>query len=120
MDEKYISFAELPKQSQEHLLSALGLPDDERQIIWLKYTWEYSYAEIAAEMEIGEKSVGKALSKAKRHAVKVARALYPLADEKSKLIIDTLGWRDIPWPVESNRYKVNRGELQCPDATGTD
>lgn len=111
MHDAYMSFAELPKQSQEHLLGTLGLPEDESRIIWLKYVLEYSYSEIAAEMHIGEKSVGKALKKAKQHSIKVARMLYPLADDKSKALIDALGWREIPWPIEVNRRKANRGEL---------
>lgn len=110
-DRTYISFGELPKNSQEHLLRALGLSDDERQVIWLRYTCEYTYAEIAAQMGMSEKSVGKALNRAKRHAVDVSRRLYSLADGKSKLLIDELGWRELPWPVERNRIRHNRGEL---------
>lgn len=104
----FISFGELPKNSQEHLLSALGLADDERQLIWLRYTCEYTYAEIAAQMGMSEKSVGKALMRAKRHAVDVSRRLYSLADGKSRLLIDELGWRELPWPVERSRAKHNR------------
>lgn len=111
MSEKYLSFAELPKRNQEYLLDALGLPDCERQVLWLKYVREYSYAEIAADMHIGEKSVGKALKKAKMHSVKIARALYPLADERVKLLVDKLGWLELPWPIERSRNKANRDEL---------
>lgn len=110
-DRKYLSFGDLPKSSQEHLISALGLSESESRIIWLKYTREYTYPEIAAEMAMSEGSVSSALSKAKKHAVVIARRLYPLADEKSKLLIDELGWRELPWPVETNRIKHNRGEL---------
>ena len=107
----YLSFGDLPKNSQEHLIGALGLCESESRIIWLKFTREYTYPEIAAEMAISERSVSNALGKAKRHAYEIARRLYPLADEKSKLLIDELGWRDLPWPVETSRIKHNRGEL---------
>lgn len=110
-DRTYISFGDLPKNSQEHLLAALGLTDDERQLIWLRYTREYTYAEIAAQMGMSEKSVGKALIRAKRHAVDVSKRLYSLADPKSQLLIDELGWRELPWPIERSRSKHNRGEL---------
>ncbi len=108
MKERYISFAELPKQTQEYVLTVLGLPDSEHRIIWLKYVREYSYAEIAAEMHLGEKSVGKALGRAKQHSIKVARMLYPLADDRSKVLFSKLGWVDLPWPIERSRREANR------------
>lgn len=111
MHDRFISFAELPKPSQEHLLGALGLANDERQVLWLRYTREYSHAEIAAEMGISPRSVSRKLANAKKHAIKVSRGLYDLADDKSKALIDALGWRELPWPVEESRRKANRGEL---------
>lgn len=118
MDDPYMSFERLPKGSQEHLLSTLGSPDDERQLLRLRYVMEYSRREIAAQMGISHKSVGRAVYRAKEHAVEIARRLYPLADEKSRMLIDVLGWREIPWPVETNRRKVNRGELPVEGSSG--
>lgn len=110
MKDKYLSFGDLPKRSQEHLLEVLGLPETETEAIRLRYVCEYSYAEIAAQMSISEKSVGSTLNRAKRHAVKIAKRLYPLADDKAKMLIDELGWRELPWPVEASRRRANRGE----------
>lgn len=111
-----MSFADLPKQSQEHLLGALGLTNDERQVLWLRYTREYSHAEIAAEMGISRRSVSRKLADAKKHAIKVSRALFGLADDKSKMLIEALGWLVLPWPVEESRRKVNRGELDLSES----
>lgn len=112
MQDRYVSFSQLPKNSQEHLLAVMGLANDERQIIWLRYTREYSHAEIAAEMGVSERSVSRKLAQAKKHAWQIAGRFYPLADEKSKMLIDALGWRELDWPVEANRRRANERERE--------
>lgn len=105
----HMAFKQLPRTEREYLLEVFALPEREHRIMHLKYIREYSYSEIAAELCISEKSVGKALNRAKRHMVDIAVNLHPIADERTRMLIDVLGWLDIDFPTERNRKALRRG-----------
>lgn len=100
-----LKFADLPKREQAYLIECFGLSSRESKLLTLKYVEELDYTRIAAEMNISESSVGRSLDRARNHAVDVAKHLYPIADERLRHLIDALGWRELEWPVISNRRR---------------
>jgi len=100
-----LGFDKLPKREQLYLLESFGMSERETRLLILKYVEEFDYARIAAEMNLSPSSVGRTLSRARKHAVDIAKHLYPIADDRLKTLIDTLGWLDLENPVISNRRK---------------
>lgn len=99
----YVSFDELPKQVKARLIREFGLSETESELLSLRYVEELSYAQIAARMCVSQSSVGTMLTRARRHVVRLARRLYPFADEWVRGYIDLLGWRVLEWPVIGSR-----------------
>ena len=87
-----ITFDELPRHEKVYILCRLGLPKREEDLLWLKYIEQRSYAEIAAELNLSEKSIGPLLTKTRKHAITIATECYDLADDRCKAIIKKVDW----------------------------
>ena len=103
-----ISFDRLSKATQERLIKAFRLPENEERVLMLRYVFGFSYTRIAAEMNVSQKSVGPMLTRTRAHVIEIARECYELADEDTRKAIDMLGWREIEWPIIYNRNKLKR------------
>ena len=101
----YVSFDELPPQRQASLLSSLALRPEERRLLLLRYVNGLDYSSIAAEMRLAKSSVGPLLTRARRHAVELARKTYHIAGDETRVMVDLLGWREVDWPVIYNRRR---------------
>ena len=101
----YVSFDELPPSRQRHVLDALALKPDERTALMLRYVEELPYSAIATRMHLSETSVGPLLTRARRHAVELARKTYHIANDETRVMVDLLGWREVDWPVIYNRRR---------------
>lgn len=99
----HINFDELPRSEQRYLIGRLDLPQKERRILELKYAEGFSYDRIAAELCLSKKSVGPLLSRARKHAVSLAKALHPICDERTQRLIALVGWDELEWPTLSSR-----------------
>lgn len=98
-----MTFENLPRAEKEFLLEKMGLPDKEFKVLWLRYVDDFSYRRIAAEIRVSPKSVGNLLTRARIHVVDIAKTCYPIADDRTKHLIDTVGWRELEWPTLKNR-----------------
>lgn len=49
-----IAFRNLSKATQERIIKSLKLPKDKERLLMLRYVEEFSYARIAAEMNISQ------------------------------------------------------------------
>lgn len=103
----YVEFEELPITEQRYLISRLGLPAREKRILELRYAEGFSYDRIAAEMCLSKSSIGSMLSKARKHAVSLAKALYPICDDRAQRLIAIIGWDSLEWPTLESRRKEN-------------
>lgn len=100
-----MSFADLPKPEKVFLIEGFGLTDDEESLMLLKYVEEASYSTIAAELGVSRSSVGAMLTRVRKHMVSIAKELYPIADDRTRHLIDVLGWLTLEWPTMKNRNK---------------
>lgn len=100
-----IDFDRLPRREKAYMIESFGLSEREAEVLRLRYVDGLSYSRIAAEMNMSEKSVGNALMRARKHMVEIAKACYPLADERLKSLIDTVGWVELEWPTLGSRKK---------------
>lgn len=101
----HLKFDSLPKAEKRYMIERFGLPKMEEDVLMLKYVHGMSYQRIASELHISEKSVGAELTKARKHIVSVSKELYPIADDRMKLLIDAVGWLELDWPVILNRNR---------------
>lgn len=104
----YLSFDALPKREKAHMIDAFGLSETESRILTLRYVNGFSYQRIAAEMCVSVKSVGNMLTRSRRHMVDIAKTLYPIADERTRHLIDVLGWVDLDFPTISSRNEKRK------------
>lgn len=93
----YISFASLPKDEQQYLLSRLYLSHSENELLILRYIQELSYRDIAAHLNVSHRSVGPMLTKARKRMITVASGIYDLLEDRARKLIDTLGWKELSW-----------------------
>lgn len=100
-----MDFEDLPRREKAYMLDAFGLPDREDEILRLRYVDGYGYPRIAAEMHVSESSVGALLTRARKHMVEIAKQLYPIADERTRHLVDVLGWVELEWPTLESRRR---------------
>lgn len=103
-----MEFEKLPRSDKEYLIREFGLPDREERLMLLKFVMGYTTSEIAAEMSISPKSVGHMVNDVKKHMVEIAKNCYWTRDDKAKELIDILGWRELKWPILTNKRIINR------------
>lgn len=99
----YMSFDRLPKAEKIYLIETFGLPEREEQILKLAFVDRLSSSGIAAEMFVSQKSVGRLLHNAKKHMVEIAKQCYDISDDRTRKLIDILGWKVLDWPTLKNR-----------------